>query len=215
MSTDRPTPDPADAAPAPQATPSSQPAQPTPAAQPAQVMSDEPLEPGELAREAALAALARARAAARAKGLRPGMAPARRRRRPDEAAYSGTRVDPIGGRDPALLGDQLRHLLAQRGWQTEVAVGSVMGRWAQIVGPAIAEHTEPLTYTDGALTVRTSSTAWATNLRLQASSLIARLNAEIGPDAVTDLRFVGPNAPSWRRGQRSATDGRGPRDTYG
>lgn len=176
---------------------------------------DAPLDPGEQARAAALAALGRARAAARAKGLRPGMKPARRRRRPDEVAYTGARVDTKGGRDPSLLGEQLQHLLEQRGWQVEVAVGSVMGRWAEVVGPSIAEHTEPLTYTDGVLTVRTSSTAWATNLRLQASALIGRLNEEIGPDAVTDLRFVGPNAPSWKRGYRAATDGRGPRDTYG
>lgn len=174
-----------------------------------------PLDPSEAAREAALAALGRARAAAKAKGLRPGMRPAKRRRRPDEAAYTGARVDTVGGRDPSLLGEQLQHLLAQRGWQTEVAVGSVMGRWGQIVGADIAAHTEPLTYQDGVLTVRTSSTAWATTLRLQSSMLIGRLNDEIGPDAVTELRFVGPNAPSWKRGYRSATDGRGPRDTYG
>lgn len=170
---------------------------------------------GELAREAALAALGRARASAKAKGLRPGMRPAKRRRRPDEATYTGARVDTIGGRDPSLLGEQLQHLLAQRGWQTEVAVGSVMGRWGDIVGEYIAANTTPLTYQDGVLTVRTASTAWATTLRLDSSRIIGLLNDEIGPDAVTELRFVGPNAPSWRRGYRQASDGRGPRDTYG
>jgi predicted nucleic acid-binding Zn ribbon protein len=29
-----------------------------------------------------------------------------------------------------------------------------------------------------------------------------------------DIRFIGPDAPSWKKGQRSVP-GRGPRDTYG
>ena len=37
----------------------------------------------------------------------------------------------------------------------------------------------------------------------------------LGPDAVAELKVVGPSAPSWSRGPRRASDGRGPRDTYG
>jgi predicted nucleic acid-binding Zn ribbon protein len=31
---------------------------------------------------------------------------------------------------------------------------------------------------------------------------------------ITQIRFLGPNAPSWKKGPRSVP-GRGPRDTYG
>jgi predicted nucleic acid-binding Zn ribbon protein len=158
---------------------------------------------------AAAAALARARAAARAKGLRPGSRVRRRRR--------DVPVDARGqaGRDPRLLGEELDALVVERGWEVDVAVGAVVGRWPQIVGPEIAGHCAPVDFTDGVLTVRAESTAWATQLRLLSSTLLTRLAAETGEGTVGEIRVVGPSAPSWSRGARRVSDGRGPRDTYG
>jgi predicted nucleic acid-binding Zn ribbon protein len=160
---------------------------------------------------AAASALARAREAAQAKGLRPGGRPMRKN--PSHQGHHW--ADPTGSdRDPSLLGDQLDRLLVDRGWKVDVAVGSVMGRWPAIVGTEVAEHCTPVTFSDGALTVRADSTAWATQLRLMSSSILGRLEAEVGKDAVTELRVQGPSAPSWTRGPRKST-GPGPRDTYG
>ena len=161
------------------------------------------------AAEAAAAALARARAAAKAKGLRPGLRP--RRRVKDVPVGDRSSV----GRDPKLLGDQLDQFVTERGWVGDVAVGAVIGRWSQIVGPEIAQHCAPLDFVDGILTVRADSTAWATQLRLLSSSLLTRLAEDVGEGTVGELRVVGPGAPTWSRGQRRVQDGRGPRDTYG
>lgn len=155
-------------------------------------------------------ALSRARANARDKGLRPGLKPVRRRR-----PGAGAETARTAGRDPGLLGDQLDRLVADRGWKVDVAVGAVMGRWPAIVGPEVAQHCAPVTFESGVLTIRADSTAWATQIRLLSSSILARLEAEVGPGTVTDLRITGPSAPSWSRGPRRSTDGRGPRDTYG
>ena len=70
-------------------------------------------------------------------------------------------------------------------------------------------------YADGELTVRTDSTAWATQLRHMAPQLLALLNDQLGADTVSFVRVLGPDAPSWKHGGRSVRDGRGPRDTYG
>ena len=105
-------------------------------------------------------------------------------------------------------------LLLDRGWNVDVAIGSVMGRWPEIVGTDVAEHCLPLTFADGVLTVRADSTAWATQLRMMSSSILGRLENEVGKDAVTELRIQGPSTPSWTRGLRKST-GPGPRDTYG
>ncbi|MGL5865603.1 MAG: DUF721 domain-containing protein [Dermatophilaceae bacterium] len=121
----------------------------------------------------------------------------------------------LTGRDPAPLGDQLERFVAERGWQVDVAVGSVVGRWPQIVGVDVAEHCRPADFVDGVLTVRADSTAWATQLRMLSSSLLTRLADEVGEGTVTELRVLGPGAPSWSRGGRRVQDGRGPRDTYG
>lgn len=164
-------------------------------------------EPDEL--DAAAAALQRARAAAREKGLRPGLKPMRRRR--PGVPQPASRRD---GRDPLLLGDQMDRLLADRGWKVDVAVGSVMGRWPEIVGPDVSQHCAPVTFEDGVLTVRADSTAWATQLRLLESAILGRLEGEVGKGTVAELRIVGPSAPSWSRGPRRS-QGPGPRDTYG
>lgn len=161
--------------------------------------------------DAASSALARARAQATKKGLRPGMKPRpKRRRHHPEARGKGA-----PGRDPMTIGDQLDRIVGDRGWQVDVAAGSVMGRWSEIVGPQVAEHCEPVTFEDGVLAVRADSTAWATQIRLLSSSLLGRISDAVGPDVVHELRVHGPSAPSWSRGPRRTSDGRGPRDTYG
>ena len=63
--------------------------------------------------------------------------------------------------------------------------------------------------------MRADSTAWATNLRLLAPSIVARLNEQLGEGTVLRIVVKGPDAPSWKHGRRSVRDGRGPRDTYG
>ena len=168
-------------------------------------------EPDEdTADTAAASALARAREAARAKGFRPGSRPMRKRRPLGQQDHNLAG----SGRDPSLLGDQMDRLLVDRGWKVDVAVGAVMGRWDTIVGTDVAAHCTPVTFGDGVLTVRADSTAWATQLRLMSSSILARLEAEVGKDTVVELRVQGPSAPSWTRGLRKST-GPGPRDTYG
>ena len=131
------------------------------------------------------------------------------RRRP--RGYSGPGPDP---RDPQLLGTVLARLVKARGWQQPAAEATVFGAWERVVGPDVAEHSRPVKLEDGVLTVEAESTAWATQLRLLAGSLLRRIATEIGHGVVRRLHVHGPTAPSWSRGPRRVR-GRGPRDTYG
>ena len=88
------------------------------------------------------------------------------------------------------------------------------GRWPQIVGADVAAHCLPEEFEAGRLIVRTDSTAWATQVRLLAPTLVRRLNEDLGPRTVTAVRVLGPAGPSWRKGMLRVP-GRGPRDTYG
>ncbi len=155
------------------------------------------------------AALERARKAARARGLRPGGSSTRARA--TDSSRSGPGRD---GRDPVPFSETLDRLATERGWNTELSVGGVIGRWREVVGDQVADHCTPETYDDGVLTVRTDSTAWATNLKLLVPELLGRLATELGPDAVSEVHVVGPAAPRWAPGRRQVR-GRGPRDTYG
>jgi predicted nucleic acid-binding Zn ribbon protein len=151
--------------------------------------------------------------AGRLKGMSP-VKPVKktRRRRPGGAQVSSARPDD---RDPQLLTNTLGRLMREQGWEVDVAVHGVMSRWPSIVGPEMASHCTPESYQDTELTVRTDSTAWATQVRLLAPDLVRRLNAELGDGTVTRVKVEGPNAPSWRKGPRTVRGGRGPRDTYG
>ncbi|WP_422785379.1 DUF721 domain-containing protein [Ruicaihuangia caeni] len=122
---------------------------------------------------------------------------------------------PFGpGRDPRGVGDVLDSVTAELGWSAPLAESRLFLEWAELVGSETAEHSEPVGIHEGMLTVRCDSTAWATQLRLMRSQITTRI-AEEYPDAgISDIRFQGPNAPTWKRGRR-AIPGRGPRDTYG
>ena len=78
--------------------------------------------------------------------------------------------------DPQPLTSAIDGLLNQHGWQQRAAMGSVFGRWAEIVGADLAAHTKPDSFADGELAVTADSTAWATQVRLLAAVLVKRLN---------------------------------------
>jgi predicted nucleic acid-binding Zn ribbon protein len=134
-----------------------------------------------------------------------------RSRRASGAGWSGPAGDE---RDPQPLDVAVERLVGEHGWGQELAVHSVVARWEQVVGPDIAAHVGVERYTDGEVTLRADSTAWATQVRLLAATLVRRFNEETEEGAVSRVVVLGPHAPNWRKGQRSVP-GRGPRDTYG
>ncbi len=137
--------------------------------------------------------------------------PAGRRPRTDAKA-SGAHPDD---RDPQLLDSTIGRLIADQGWATDVRVHGVFTRWEHLVGPEVAQHCSPEGFDDGKLVVRTDSTAWATQMKLLAPTVLRRLNAELGEGTVRVIDVAGPRLPSWKKGRLSSRDGRGPRDTYG
>ena len=159
-----------------------------------------------------------ARAISRSLAAAPGVRKPGRRtpggspRRSVGGRVSGARPDD---RDPQLLDTTVERFVADRGWGVDLKVHAVFGRWGDLVGPEIASHSTPETFADGRLVVRTDSTAWATQLRLLAPQVLARLNDDLGHGTVTFVEVVGPRGPSWKHGRLSSRDGRGPRDTYG
>lgn len=166
-----------------------------------------------------------ARSIARSLARRPRTA---RSGRPARAEPKSSGAHP-DDRDPQTLDATLGRLIAEQGWGSDVRVHGVFSRWDAMVGRDVAQHVRPVSYVrDGArgdegeegppggrLVVQTDSTAWATQMRLLAPTVVRRLNEELGDGTVRVIDVQGPNVPSWKRGRRSVRDGRGPRDTYG
>jgi len=177
-------------------------------ARPDPVRPDVPLADLTPPRQVAAAALGRARRAAVARGFRPGDPPKRR----PTAVASGT-AGP-GPRDPLTAGAALEAVVGQLGWAPGIAAGSLQARWAEILGPEVAEHAQYESFEHGVLRMRASSTSWATNLTWAVPTMLRRFAEELGEGVVVEVQVLGPGGPGFGRGPRRVP-GRGVRDTYG
>ncbi len=117
--------------------------------------------------------------------------------------------------DPTLINEVIEDLITQRDWHLGIAEGTLFSTWKEIVGEDIASHTTPISLLDGALLIQCSSTAWATQLNAVGQNLLNTIQSSTPGAGVTSLVFIGPQAPSWKRGLRTVKNERGPRDTYG
>lgn len=116
--------------------------------------------------------------------------------------------------DPQPLGFLTRHFIRRQGWQRPLDVVEVINHWADYVGPEVANHTRVESFEVGKLTIRTDSTAWATQLKWLIPQVEKRLAQRLGAGVVKQVIIRGPLVPSWKHG-RLSVPGRGPRDTYG
>ncbi|MGA8255858.1 MAG: DciA family protein, partial [Nocardioides sp.] len=139
-----------------------------------------------------------------------GSTPAARRRVRSRRTgdRGGTRRGQVSGshpdeRDPQLLAGEIGRLVGERGWELPLRMRGLFARWPELVGDEVAAHCTPESFADGRLVVRTDSTAWATQLKLLAATVVRRLNEDLGDGTVTVIEVLGPQGPSWKRGPRS------------
>jgi len=131
------------------------------------------------------------------------------------AVRLGATSQPFGGgREPRGIADVLAGVTTEMGWTSPLAQSELMAAWPALVGDELAAHSSPVGIDDGTLTVRCDSTAWATQLRLLRGQVTTTIVTRFPDAKIESVRFLGPDAPSWKRGPRSVP-GRGPRDTYG
>ena len=121
----------------------------------------------------------------------------------------------VNNSDPQPLSTVFNEIITNRDWRQGIAEGNLFSDWEKVVGEDIAQHSNPITLLDGKLTIQTSSTAWATQLRLISNDLLKTLQQSAPGALVEELVVIGPHAPSWKRGLRTIRGAKGPRDTYG
>jgi predicted nucleic acid-binding Zn ribbon protein len=181
---------------------------------------DDATRAAEFARNAFARARAHARKGSRVGGRNVNYSGRFQGHAADEPIFSSARPDR---RDPIEFGLAMQELVEGHGWSDDITVAGVTARWADIVGPDVAEHvsveafeivTAPDADSTARIVLRADSTAWATQMRLLLPALRQRLSEETGGRMPLEIRVLAPAAPSWRHGSRHVS-GRGPRDTYG
>lgn len=93
-----------------------------------------------------------------------------------------------------MFGEAVRTWLIEHGWQEQVAIGGVFGRWPEIVGEFNAKRLRPESYADGELVVVADSPTMAVQARTMVRDLMRRLNEELGEGTVVSIRVRGPGA---------------------
>lgn len=118
------------------------------------------------------------------------------------------------GRDVIKAGDSIDGILKDFRWESQMAEAELFAQWADLIGEANAAASHPEAVINAILTVRCKSTAWATQLRLMQDQILEKIQTTFPALEIKGLKFLGPDAPSWKKGPRSVP-GRGPRDTFG
>jgi predicted nucleic acid-binding Zn ribbon protein len=65
----------------------------------------------------------------------------------------------------------------------------VQGCWAEAVGDVVSAEAQPVSERDGTVSVACRSSVWAQELELLGPELVEKVNAALGDEAVSSLRF--------------------------
>jgi hypothetical protein len=130
-------------------------------------------------------ALQAAKATARKRGEQPGAGKPRRVR-----LGRSVRGD---GREPVGLAAAFQQLVTERAWEVPAAGGTVLQQWPAIA-PDLAPHVKAVGFDAGTgrLDLLPDSPAYATQLRMSTTRLIAMANQAAGRDAVRAIRVLPP-----------------------
>jgi predicted nucleic acid-binding Zn ribbon protein len=117
-------------------------------------------------------------------------------RRPGRSPRQGTGRGPDRGPDRSpdrgmgRVDQVLDGLLDRLGIREDVARQAAVGRWAEVVGPGIAEVTRARAVAQGVLYVDVRSSAWLNELTFMRHDLLTRLNAGAGSARVERIVFT-------------------------
>jgi hypothetical protein len=108
----------------------------------------------------------------------------RRRGRLSRPRVPGEEVAPVP------VGDAIAEVGRELGLPPAGVLGPLYARWAEVVGPAVAEHARVGSLRRGVLTIAVDAAPWATELRFLEDELRTRVEAIIGAGVVERVRVV-------------------------
>lgn len=88
------------------------------------------------------------------------------------------------------VGDVVRVLLRQQGLEGPLNEYRLIQSWTDVLGKPIERYTRDLYIRGQTLYVRLSSSVLKNELMMQRSMLVQNLNAAVGAQVITDIRFV-------------------------
>lgn len=91
--------------------------------------------------------------------------------------------------EPRRVVDSLGRVLDAVGGPPAAHTAALFSRWEQLVGAEVAAHAQPHSLRGKVLVVVVDEPAWAAQLKYLSGELLARLDSEVGPGVVSELRL--------------------------
>ena len=88
------------------------------------------------------------------------------------------------------IGKVLPKLLRDLHLESQLEGYKVLTRWPEVVGASVSAHVTPLSFRGGRLTVRVDHPVWSHELNLLKPELLKRLNQDLHPPVIHDIRFT-------------------------
>lgn len=92
-------------------------------------------------------------------------------------------------RTPKHIGDALKVLIRDLGFEQKINQTRVVELWPEIVGDAIAKVAKAERVTNGILYVKVHSMTWRTELLFQKAHILQKIDARVGKQVINDIRF--------------------------
>jgi hypothetical protein len=94
--------------------------------------------------------------------------------------------------DPARLGDVLRRLMSTLGVADPAVWQRIVEEWEDLAGPPWDRQSTPVSLHGGVLVVEAGAAPAVAILRYGVTSLLHRLESELGPDVVAEVKVRAP-----------------------
>ena len=88
------------------------------------------------------------------------------------------------------VGDVVRVLLRQQGLETPLNEYRLIQSWTDVMGKKVELYTRDIYIKGQTLWVRLSSSVLKNELMMQRTQLVQRLNAAVGAQVITEIRFI-------------------------
>ena len=88
------------------------------------------------------------------------------------------------------VGDVVRVLLRQQGLEAPLNEYRLIQSWTDVMGKTVELYTRDIYIKGQTLWVRLSSSVLKNELMMQRTLLVQRLNAAVGAQVITDIRFI-------------------------
>ncbi len=87
------------------------------------------------------------------------------------------------------FGRALQESLERQGLVRRIREQEVLQRWNELVGTAIANHTQPTRLRNGVLWIQVRDATWRQELTMMRTGLIEKINDALGASVVEEIRF--------------------------